>query len=149
MKILSKIIATFFGIGYIPLAPGTVASFLVILLYRYHLHKWHWQVYLGFTALIFIFGSLASSAYSQALNKEDPRSVVIDEVLGQLIVLFRLPPAWPVLFLGFLVFRILDILKPFVIKKSENFPRGWGIMMDDMVSGVCAGIVINLYVLLI
>ena len=46
-----------------------------------------------------------------------------------------------------LLFRILDILKPFLIKKSENFPRGWGIMMDDVVSGVCAGILINLYLL--
>ena len=149
MKIFSKIIATFFGIGYFPLAPGTVASFVVILLYRYYLHKWQWPVYLGFTALIFIFGGLASSVYSQKIKKEDPRSVVIDEVLGQLIVLFRLPPDWQVLFFSFLSFRILDILKPFVIKKSENFPRGWGIMMDDVVSGVCAGIVINLYVLLI
>jgi len=148
MKIVSKIIATFFGIGYFPLAPGTIASFLVILLYRFYLHQWHWPVYLGFLVLIFIFGGLASSAYSQRIHKEDPRSVVIDEVLGQLIVLFRLPPAWPLLFFSFLLFRILDILKPFVIKKSENFPRGWGIMMDDLVSGVCAGIVINLYVLL-
>lgn len=148
MKILSKITATFFGVGYFPFAPGTAASFLVILLYRYNLYKWQWPLYLGLTALIFIFGGLASSVYSQAMKKEDPRSVVIDEVLGQLIVLFRLPPTWPLLLSSFLIFRLLDILKPFVIKKSENFPGGWGIMMDDVVSGVCAGIVINLYVLL-
>jgi phosphatidylglycerophosphatase A len=67
--------------------------------------------------------------------------------LGQLIVLFRMPPTWPFLIASFILFRILDILKPFLIKKSEDFPRGWGIMMDDVVSGVCAGILINLYLL--
>ncbi len=148
MKILSKIIATFFGVGYSPLAPGTIASFLVILLYRYYLYTWNWPVYLGVLVLIFIFGALASSVHAETIKKQDPRSVVIDEVLGQLIVLFRMPPTWPLLIASLLLFRMLDILKPYLIKKSENFPRGWGIMMDDVVAGVCSGIIINLYLLL-
>jgi phosphatidylglycerophosphatase A len=148
MKILSKIIATFFGVGYLPLAPGTIASFLVILLYRYYLYTWNWPAYLGVLVLIFIFGALASSVHAETIKKQDPRSVVIDEVLGQLIVLFRMPPTWPLLIASFLLFRTLDILKPYLIKKSENFPRGWGIMMDDVVAGVCSGIIINLYLLL-
>jgi len=148
MKMLSRVVATFFGIGYLPLAPGTIASFLVILLYRYYLYTWNWPLYLGVLVLIFILGAFASSVYAETIKKEDPRSAVIDEVLGQLIVLFRLPPSWPLLIASFLLFRVLDILKPFLIKKSEDFPRGWGIMMDDVVSGVCAGILINLYLLL-
>jgi phosphatidylglycerophosphatase A len=120
----------------------------MILLYRYYLHTWEWPLYLALCVLIFIFGALSSSAYATTLKKEDPRSVVIDEALGQLIVLFRIPPSWPLLIAAFLLFRVLDILKPFLIKQSENFPRGWGIMMDDVVSGVCSGIVINLYLLL-
>jgi phosphatidylglycerophosphatase A len=148
MKMISRIVATVFGVGYLPLAPGTIVSFLVILLYRYYLYTWNWPVYLGVLVLVFIFGALASSSYSETLKKKDPRSVVIDEVLGQLIVLFRIPPSWPLLIAGFLLFRVLDILKPFFIKKSENFPRGWGIMMDDVVSGLCTGIIINLYLLL-
>lgn len=148
MKILSKIIATFLGVGYSPLAPGTIASFLVILLYRYYLYTWNWPAYLGVLVLIFIFGALASSVHAETIKKQDPRSVVIDEVLGQLIVLFRMPPTWPLLIASLLLFRMLDILKPYLIKKSENFPRGWGIMMDDVVAGVCSGIIINLYLLL-
>jgi phosphatidylglycerophosphatase A len=141
-------LATFLGVGYLPLAPGTVASFLMILLYKYYLYTWNWTEYLGLLVVIFVFGALSSSAYAVRLKKEDPRSVVIDEVLGQLIVLFRLPPTWPLLIAAFLLFRVLDILKPFLIKQSEKFPRGWGIMMDDVVSGVCAGIIINFYLLL-
>ena len=148
MKFLSGMFATFFGIGYLPIAPGTIASFLMILLYRYYLYTWNWPAYLGILVFVFIFGALASSMYAETTQKEDPRSAVIDEVLGQLIVLFRMPPTWPLLVAGFVLFRILDILKPFLIKESENFPRGWGIMMDDVVSGVCAGILINLYLLL-
>jgi phosphatidylglycerophosphatase A len=147
MKFLSRIFATFFGIGYLPIAPGTIASFLMILLYKYYLYTWNWPVYLGILVFVFISGALASSMYAETTKKEDPRSVVIDEVLGQLIVLFRMPPTWPLLVASFVLFRILDILKPFLIKESENFPRGWGIMMDDVVSGVCAGIFINLYLL--
>jgi len=148
MTIISRMFATFFGVGYLPIAPGTVASFLMILLYRYYLYAWNWPLYLGVLILFFFFGALASSTYAETLKKEDPRSAVIDEVLGQLIVLFRMPPSWPLLIAAFLLFRALDILKPFLIKKSENFPRGWGIMMDDVMSGVCAGIIINLYLLL-
>jgi phosphatidylglycerophosphatase A len=148
MKILARIIATFFGIGYLPLAPGTIASFMVILLYKAYLFTWSWPAYLGVLILVFIVGALVSSIYAETTKKEDPRSVVIDEVLGQLIVLFRMPPTWPFLIASFLLFRLLDISKPFLIKKSENFPRGWGIMMDDVVSGVLAGIIINLYILL-
>jgi phosphatidylglycerophosphatase A len=148
MKTFSRIIATVLGIGYLPIAPGTIASFLVILLYKYYLFTWNWPLYLGVLILIFIFGALTSSVYAEALKKEDPRSIVIDEVLGQLIVLFRMPPSWPLLIASFFLFRLLDILKPFLIKKSENFPRGWGIMMDDVVSGICAGIIINLTMLL-
>jgi phosphatidylglycerophosphatase A len=149
MKFLSRIIAPFFGIGYLPFAPGTIASFVMILLYKYYLYTLNWPVYLGILVCIFVSGALASSIYAETMNKEDPRSVVIDEVLGQLIVLFRMPPTWPLLIASFVLFRILDILKPYLIKQSENFPRGWGIMMDDVVSGVCAGIIINLYLLLI
>ena len=148
MKFLSKVAATFFGIGYFPLAPGTFASLLVILVYKYYLCFMKWPIYLAVILFIFIFGALASSIHAETTKKEDPRSIVIDEVLGQLIVLFRIPSTWPLLIISFVLFRVLDILKPFLIKKSENFPRGWGIMMDDVVSGVCAGIIINLYLLL-
>ncbi len=149
MKFFSRLIATVLGVGYFPLAPGTAASFLAILLYKHYLYAWNWPLYLGFLVFLFILGSLASSVHAEAIHKEDPRSVVVDEVLGQLIVLFRLPPVWPLLFAGFVLFRVLDILKPFLIKKAENFPRGWGIMMDDVFSGICAGILLNFALMLL
>ena len=82
------------------------------------------------------------------LNKKDPRTIVIDEALGQLLVLFRLNPTWFPLLIGFGLFRFFDIIKPFPIKKAEKFPKGWGIMIDDILAAIYAGIILNLYLYL-
>jgi phosphatidylglycerophosphatase A len=82
------------------------------------------------------------------LKKEDPRTVVIDEAAGQLIALFLLSPQWSLCAASFLLFRFFDIVKPYPIKRVETFPGGFGIMLDDIVAAIFAGIVINLFLLL-
>jgi phosphatidylglycerophosphatase A len=148
MKLFSKIFATFFGVGYFPLAPGTLTSAIVILLYKYMLHKLSWPAYLLMFFLFLILGIWVSSVHSRMLEKEDPRSVVIDEAAGQLLALFLLSPQWILCLASFLLFRFFDIVKPFPIKKVETLPRGFGIMLDDVVAALYAGILINLYLLL-
>jgi len=148
MKHFSKIVATFFGIGYFPLAPGTLASLLIVLLYKFYLHRLGWGHYLLMLAVLFIVGAMTSTVHAVHKNMNDPRCIVIDEVMGQLLVCFRLSPDWPVLIAGFLLFRFFDILKPFVIKKAESIPDGWGIMMDDVAAGLCAAILLNIYLVL-
>ena len=148
MKLLSKIFATFFGVGYFPIAPGTLTSLLVILLYKFYLHKLSWPYYLVILSFLFLVGTFVSTKYSLELNKKDPRTIVIDEALGQLLVLFRLNPTWFPLLIGFGLFRFFDIIKPFPIKKTEEFPKGWGIMIDDILAAIYAGISLNLYLYL-
>jgi len=148
MRLSLKIFVTFFGIGYFPLAPGTLTSLIIVILYKVFLFKLNWPYYLLLLISIFLTGVYTSSKYCTQLNKEDPRSAVIDEVLGQLVVMFRLPPNWIILLAGFFLFRFFDILKPFFIKKTEKFPKGWGIMIDDIVAAAYAGIILNLYLLL-
>lgn len=148
MKFISKVISTFFGAGYFPIAPGTLTSFIIILLYKFYLHKLSWPIYLIFLFLLFLIGVSSSSHYSRQINKKDPRNIVIDEALGQLLTLFRLNPSWFLLIIAFLLFRLFDIVKPFPIKKVETFPKGWGIVMDDIVAAIYAGILINFYLLL-
>jgi len=145
MKFLTKIIATFFGLGFAPIAPGTVASFGVILLYRFCLSSLSWPAFWGIFLFLFTSGVITSSLYSRELGQEDPRRIVIDEAAGQWLVLFQLSPDWWLLIAAFLLFRLFDILKPFPIKKLEIFPSGWGIMLDDILAGLYAGIVLNLY----
>lgn len=148
MKFLSKSISTFFGIGFIPLAPGTLTSIVTVLLYKYYLYRFSWPVYALILILLFFIGVYASTNYSTALNKRDPRKIVIDEALGQLLVFFRMGNAWFPVISCFVLFRVFDIAKPFPIKKIEKLPTGWGIMLDDVVAAVYAGVIVNLYLLL-
>jgi len=151
MKLLSKIVATFLGVGYFPVAPGSVTSLIVVLLYKFYLYKLAWPHYLLIVFLIFLAGVFASTRYSSELNRKDPRKIVIDEATGQLLVFFRMSEMsqdWLFLLAGFLLFRFFDIIKPYPIRKVETLPKGWGIMMDDIVAAVYAGIIINLYLLI-
>ena len=148
MKLLSKVISTFFGLGYIPVAPGTITSLVIILAYKFYLYQLSWPLYLLILFLLFLVGVFTSSKFSAESNKKDPRKIVIDEACGQLLVLFRMSEAWFPVFASFVLFRIFDIVKPYPIKKVEALPAGWGIMMDDVVAAIYAGVIVNLYLLL-
>jgi phosphatidylglycerophosphatase A len=148
MKLFAKILATFFGAGYFPIAPGTLTSAIIVLLYKFFLHELSWPIYLSLFFVLFVLGVWTSDITSQILKKEDPRTVVIDEAAGQFIALFLLSPQWTLCAASFFLFRFFDIIKPFPIRKVETFPRGFGIMLDDIVAAIFAGILINLYLLL-
>ena len=145
MKFTVKIFSTFFGIGFFPIAPGTLASFIVVLLYKFFLFKLSWPVFFIVFFILFLAGAMTATMYSAEVKKEDPSVIVIDEVAGQVLALFLLAPIWSLLLINFFLFRFFDVFKPLLIKRAEKFPRGWGIMMDDIVSGIYAGILTNLF----
>jgi len=147
MKIISKILATFFGLGYFPLAPGTLTSLVMVIIYKFFLFKLSWPLHLVLFFLLFLIGSFVSSNYSATLNKKDPQKIVIDEACGQYLALFQLTPSWVLMGFSFLLFRFFDIIKPFPLKRVELFPRGWGIMLDDIAAGLYAGIIIYIFLL--
>lgn len=148
MKWLSGLFSTLLGVGFIPIAPGTIASFLTAAAYKFYLFRLTWPWYILLMIAVFITGALASSKYAKTINKKDPGTAVIDEVLGQLIPLLLLPPEWVLIIAAFILFRFFDILKPLFIKKMESFPWGWGIMLDDVLAGIYTGIIINIYLLI-
>lgn len=145
---LAKIISTFFGIGLFPLAPGTLASLAMVVLYKYYLHDLSWPLYLAVLFLVIAAGVYFSSIYARSLNLKDPGKVVIDEVAGQLLAVFLLRPDWVILAPAFILFRFLDIIKPMGVKKLETLPAGWGIMADDLGSGLVVNILLQLTVLI-
>lgn len=148
MKLFAKMTTTCLGLGYFPVAPGTLTSAMVVLLYKFFLFKLSWPLYLLVFVLLFLLGAYASHIYSKSLKKEDPRSAVIDEAAGQLLALFLVNPSWTLCASSFVLFRFFDIVKPFPIKQVEDFPKGFGIMLDDVVAALFAGILLNLYLLL-
>ena len=148
MKFFSKMISSFFGIGFFPVAPGTLASLITILIYKYVLYQLKWPFMLSLFLVIYLLGVVASSKYVSISGKHDPGEVVIDEVLGQLVALFLLRPSWIMVLSAFFLFRFFDIIKPLFIKKAEKFSKGWGIMLDDIVAGIYTSIILNIVILL-
>ena len=138
MRRLATIIATWFGVGYTPKGPGTAGSFaaLVCAFPAPHLIPW--------LALGSIIPAIwAAHVHAKNTNSKDPQEVVVDEVVGQWIALAgatHLHTIAPWL-IAFALFRLFDIWKPFPIRQLEKLPGGVGIVMDDVMAGIYAALV--------
>jgi phosphatidylglycerophosphatase A len=145
MSVMSKLlqaIATLGPIGHLP-APGTAGSVVAVITGLYLMS--FGPIILGLGCLIcLVVGTIASEYYTRSTGREDPSEVIIDEVAGQWYVLLCIPYGTPHMLVwvgaGFLLFRFFDILKPPPISTAEAIPGGIGIMADDMVAGMLAGI---------
>ncbi len=147
MRTLITVLATFGGVGYFPIAPGTLASLVLVMAYKYGFHRLTPPIYIAAALAIYLMGVWSASAFAARAGKEDPRTVVIDEVLGQWIALMTIPPGWGYVLISFGLFRFFDIAKPLFIRKAETFRAGWGIMLDDILAGFYANIILNLYLM--
>jgi len=136
MRRLGLFIATCGYIGFAPVAPGTVGSaagVAVFYLIRGVEAAWAQPLLI---AVLFAAGVWAASIAEQALGGTDPGPVVIDEVVGMLITLLWLPVTPLGAFAGFLVFRVLDVVKPWPSRQFESLHGGLGIMADDAMAAV-------------
>ncbi|MGB7296370.1 MAG: phosphatidylglycerophosphatase A [Candidatus Aminicenantales bacterium] len=146
MKYVWRIVATFFGLGLFPIAPGTLTSLVVVLIYRSWIYGLGWPYLLLVFLALLALGTPAASFYSSELKRSDPGSVVVDEAAGQFLVLALVPSEWTFLIAGFLLFRFFDIVKPFPIRRAERLPAGWGIMADDILAALMAKAVLHLFI---
>jgi phosphatidylglycerophosphatase A len=136
MRRLGLLIATCGYIGFAPVAPGTVGSAAgVALFYLIRGVEGVWAQPL-LIAVLFGAGVWAASIAEQALGGTDPGPVVIDEVVGMLITLLWLPVTPLGALVGFLVFRVLDVVKPWPSRQFESLHGGLGIMADDAMAAV-------------
>jgi len=136
----SLLLGQWFGTGLSPKAPGTVGSLGAVPLFWY-LRDVSLPVYWGITVFVSLFGIWISQRCSEVLGEKDPSSVVIDEVAGVLIAMgmVALAPIW-VLALAWILFRVFDISKPWLIDTVQYWkPNGLGIMADDLLAGLVAG----------
>jgi phosphatidylglycerophosphatase A len=129
-------LATGGGVGYMPFAPGTFGSLLGLVLYV-GLAALPFTAYGAVVAVMGLIGVWASTEAEQLLGQKDASIIVIDEVVGILLALWSvsLDRYIPVV-LGFGLFRLFDIIKPW--PALERLPQGWGVMMDDVFAGVMA-----------
>lgn len=141
---LSRNIATLGPIGHAPKAPGTWGSLAALISAPWLFLPWEWPVRLVLLALVFIAGAWSASACEEQYACKDPGQVVIDELLGQwAALLFVSPDSLWLLIPAFLLFRLLDIVKPWPVRASETWlPGGGGIMIDDLLAGLLAGTIL-------
>ncbi|KPJ97659.1 MAG: phosphatidylglycerophosphatase [Desulfobacterales bacterium SG8_35] len=148
MHTLIMLIATGFYSGYLPRAPGTWGSLVGLLLFLL-LHTLNLPVYIAVVAGLFVVGSFAAGEAEKILDNRDPGAVVIDEIVGMLITMIGVPATPLTLFLGFVLFRIFDIVKPFPVNIfDQRFHGGLGIMLDDVVAGIYSLILLQLLIFL-
>jgi phosphatidylglycerophosphatase A len=139
----AHILATWFGAGLSPVAPGTVGS-LAALPLAYLLNY-----YLGVVALavgivvVFLVGIWAAHSFSRRTASHDAGPIVIDEVAGQWLALLLVPPDLVLYAIGFALFRLADIIKPWPIGLADKrIKGGFGVMFDDILAGALAAIIL-------
>jgi phosphatidylglycerophosphatase A len=130
------------GVGYLPVAPGTWATAVGVVI-AYYLGN-NLAVYSILLLVLLILGIMASGILEKQLGQKDPGIVVIDEVVGVMIALWGLPLIWPVMICGFFLFRAFDMFKIYPVNKLEAQPGGWGIMLDDCMAGVYTNIILRI-----
>jgi phosphatidylglycerophosphatase A len=135
MRRIAVALATAGGAGYAPVAPGTFGSAAGVVIY---LLTQHWPAWaqVALVLAISVAGVWAANEAERHFGREDPGPVVIDEVAGQLVTLLLLGVGTVGIAAGFFVFRILDITKPWPVRRFEDLPGGLGIMADDLMAGV-------------
>jgi phosphatidylglycerophosphatase A len=140
MKPLSYLISTFFYLGKLPKAPGTWGSLGALLVWSFIPESLFFRFIL--LSLTLIIGFIACENTLKESDDPDPSFIVIDEVVGLWITLLFVPKTIFLFILGFLLFRLFDILKPSFIYSVQSLKGSWGVMLDDILAGVLSLLVL-------
>lgn len=136
-------LATLFGAGRAPIASGTVgtlAALPVVVAAAVGLPAWG---YAAATLLVAGVGVWSSGEAARRLASHDPGEVVIDEAAGLFVTLLSIPIGVASVAAGFFLFRLCDVIKPPPARRAERLPGGWGIVVDDLIAGVYANLLLR------
>jgi len=129
------VLGTWFGCGKVPIAPGTAGTLGAIPVYLL-LRPFGAFAVAAAAFVLMLVGVWAANIIVDDTKLEDPQLVVIDEVAGVLVTLTIMPLSWLGILAGFVLFRIFDQFKPWPARAAEDWPRGWGVVMDDIFAGI-------------
>ena len=137
-------LATLGGVGLLRPAPGTWGSLFALVLFVpvVFLPGWaHWLI----VALAFAVGMLVTIGALAVAGVKDDRAIVVDELVGMWLPLLVVPADWRWWVAAFLLFRLFDVVKPWPVSWADReLPGAWGVMLDDVIAGILAGIVLQL-----
>ena len=143
MRRIALFICSFGYVGFFPVAPGTVGSAAGVAVYVLCRQAGVLALALPIIATLFVLGVVLTKPCEEDLRCVDPGPIVIDEVMGMLITLFMIPVGWGGMLLGFLLFRALDVVKPFPARQLERLPGGFGVMADDAMAAVYGNLLLR------
>lgn len=143
MRRLGLFVATCGYVGYAPIAPGTFGSALGLVVFYAVRSAGSVSIELAAILAVFVLGIWAGTVAERHFGGIDPGPVVIDEVLGMLITLALLPVTLWGAIVGFLVFRVLDVIKPWPSARFEKLPGGLGVMADDGMAAIYGNLVMR------
>ena len=146
MNRLAVLLATSLGAGYFPVAPGTAGSAVGVVIYLLTRHR-PAPEQIGLVAIISVVGVWAATVAARHFGRDDPGPVVIDEVAGQLLTLLLTGVGAGGAIVGFFVFRVLDIFKPWPARRLESLHGGLGIMADDLMVAIYVNLLMRLFVI--
>jgi phosphatidylglycerophosphatase A len=145
MRVVALALATSLGVGFIPYAPGTFGSAAGLLLWW--LLPNSWLVQAAAIVLVFLVGTWSGNVAEHHFGASDPPPVVIDEVMGMWITLLLNPVGWQGAVIGFLLFRLFDVIKPYPADRLEHLRGGVGVMADDGMAAVYANVALRAIIL--
>ncbi|MBB1285032.1 phosphatidylglycerophosphatase A [Flavisolibacter sp. BT320] len=141
----SKLIATFFGVGYIQKGAGTLAALFCCVAWYFWLGQTGLATEISLLVLVFFLGVITATTVEKEWGHDSNR-VVIDEVHGMLMALFLVPADWRYVLIAFVLFRFFDIAKPLGIRRMERQPKGWGVMLDDLLAGLYSNVILQIII---
>jgi phosphatidylglycerophosphatase A len=150
MRLIYRLISTCLGIGYTPKGGGTVAAAVCCVAWYFSWRSgngFFWPqllITLGITLI-----GVRAAGKMEAEWGEDSYRIVIDEVAGMCLTLCGIPVRWPYVLAGLVLFRFFDIAKPLYIRRMERIGGGWGVMMDDVLAGLYANLLLQIAVFMI
>ena len=143
MKRFFLLLAAGFGAGYAPIAPGTAGTLVAIPIFLV-LSSIPFPLYELTVLTFFFFTSWVSGEAQRSWGRKDHPRIVIDEIMGYLITMLWLPKTPLFIMLGFFLFRFFDIAKPPPIRLLERIKGGFGVVLDDVLAGVYANIILQI-----
>ena len=135
-----KLLATGFGSGLSPVAPGTIGTLVGIPICLFSLPL-IWPLRFLFVIVILALAVFISGRAEMIYSKKDDQRIVIDEIAGFQVAMLPVAITGLHLCLAFVLFRIFDIWKPFPVNKLQDLPGGWGVVLDDVGAGIYAGVI--------
>jgi phosphatidylglycerophosphatase A len=148
LAFVAQALGTGFGAGYAPVAPGTAGSAVGLLLFWRPLATWGLIAQCAATLAVFVAGVMAAGHVARRAGQEDPGIVVVDEIVGMWVSLLAVPFTPATAAAAFVLFRIMDVVKPWPARSLERLHGGLGIMADDVMAGVYANLAIRVALLL-